>query len=103
MIHDYYSYKKESYICRHCGWTGSGSEVDPGEMFNDGFELDCPKCHERFPGLILFLRLMDYIFMVIKYFLQTKLKNFLIGSKQTRKKNKEISTYYSTSGKVATL
>jgi len=54
MADNYYSYKNEKLSCEHCGWTGLGSEVEQGEMFNDGFELDCPKCHERFPGLILF-------------------------------------------------
>jgi len=59
MIHDYYSYKKDSFTCGQCGWTGPGSEADLGEMYNDGFELDCPKCHERFPGLILFPKIEE--------------------------------------------
>jgi hypothetical protein len=54
MGNDYYSYKSESYYCKHCGWSGLGSEVEQGETFADGFEVNCPKCGERFPGLILF-------------------------------------------------
>lgn len=51
---DYDTYKSETFSCKHCGWTGLGSEASQGEMFNAGFELDCPKCHERFPVLICF-------------------------------------------------
>lgn len=54
MSYNDYSYKSEKYSCQHCGWTGLGDELKFGEMFNDGFEVNCPKCHERFPGLILF-------------------------------------------------
>ena len=54
MTDNYYSYKKKRFACEHCGWTGLGSKVEQGETFEDGFEVDCPKCHERFPGLILF-------------------------------------------------
>ena len=25
-----------------------------GDWYDDGFEVDCPKCHERFPELIMF-------------------------------------------------
>lgn len=53
MIKDYYSYEIENFSCRHCGWTGTGKEVEMGEMFDDGFEVDCPNCHENFPGLIM--------------------------------------------------
>ena len=51
---DIYTYEVEKYSCKHCGWSGYGKEVVQGEMFNDGFEVNCPKCCERFPGLILF-------------------------------------------------
>lgn len=54
MNTDYYSYKGEKFSCNHCGWTGTGKEVEEGEMFEDGFEVDCPNCHEHFPGLIMF-------------------------------------------------
>ncbi len=54
MNRDYYSYKGEKFSCRHCGWIGTGKEVEEGEMFDDGFEVDCPKCQEHFPGLIMF-------------------------------------------------
>src|SRR5688500_10385759 len=54
MADNFYSYQNESYSCKHCGWTGIGKDVAQGEMFDDGFEVNCPNCHERFPGLILF-------------------------------------------------
>ena len=54
MITDYYSSVDEKFSCNHCGWTGTGKEVEEGEMFEDGFEVDCPNCHEHFPGLIMF-------------------------------------------------
>ena len=40
MIYDYYSYKNESYACRHCGWTGSGSEVDKVEGIRKWLHID---------------------------------------------------------------
>jgi len=54
MKTDYYSYKGEKFSCRNCGWTGTGKDVEMGEMFKDGFEVNCPNCHEHFPGLIMF-------------------------------------------------
>ena len=54
MPDNYHSYKKEYFSCKHCGWRGLGSSVEQGELFRDGFELNCPYCHEPFPGLILF-------------------------------------------------
>lgn len=54
MENDYFTYKSETFKCRHCGWTGTGKEVKMGDWYDDGFEVDCPKCHEHFPGLIMF-------------------------------------------------
>lgn len=54
MKTDYYSFKGEKFSCRNCGWTGTGKDVEMGEMFKDGFEVNCPNCHEHFPGLIMF-------------------------------------------------
>lgn len=54
MGDNYYTYKSENFVCKHCGWTGLGKEVILGEMFHFGFEVDCPKCYERFTELILF-------------------------------------------------
>jgi hypothetical protein len=53
MSDNYYSYKKEKYSCEHCDWIGLGNEL-ADEMFDGGFEVFCPNCHEPFPGLILF-------------------------------------------------
>jgi hypothetical protein len=54
MGDNFYTYESENFVCKHCGWTGLGKEVEQGEMFHSGFEVDCPNCHERFPGLIQF-------------------------------------------------
>ena len=54
MNNDYFTYKASTFICRHCGWTGPGNKVKMGDWYDDGFEVDCPKCHERFPELIMF-------------------------------------------------
>ena len=54
MEYDYFTYKTQTFICSHCGWTGTGKEVKMGDWYDDGFELNCPKCHEHFPGLIMF-------------------------------------------------
>ena len=54
MGNTYYAYTNESYSCKHCGWTGLGKDVTQGDMFDAGFEVECPNCNERFPGLIQF-------------------------------------------------
>ena len=54
MEYDYFTYKAATFICRHCGWTGTGKDVKTGDWYDDGFELNCPRCHEHFPGLIIF-------------------------------------------------
>jgi hypothetical protein len=59
FMSNYYSYQSETYQCRHCGWSGPGTEVLQGEVFEAGFEVDCPKCHETFRGLIVFPTIED--------------------------------------------
>lgn len=54
MFLNYYNYKTHYFRCQHCGWYGTGAQASKGETFEAGFELDCPKCYERFPGLISF-------------------------------------------------
>jgi hypothetical protein len=43
---EYYEYKDQTYTCKHCGWTGPGSETKSGDSFRDGYEINCPKCNE---------------------------------------------------------
>lgn len=54
MTTNYYTYEKEKFTCLNCGWAGLGSEVTQGDMFGDGFEIECPKCFYRFNVLVLF-------------------------------------------------
>lgn len=45
---------KEEYSCTKCGWNGTGKDLKKGDSFDAGFEIHCPKCYERLPGLILY-------------------------------------------------
>lgn len=54
IFDNYYTYKNNKYLCKNCGWTGMGIETEQGDFFKDGFEIDCPKCHERLKELIIF-------------------------------------------------
>jgi hypothetical protein len=50
----YYSYKKETFTCNHCGWKGLGSDVTSGEMYDGFFEIHCPKCDKILSELVSF-------------------------------------------------
>lgn len=41
-----YTYKKHLYRCEKCGWSGYGEELEQGDLYRDGFEVNCPKCKE---------------------------------------------------------
>lgn len=41
---DYYNYKKELIVCTKCSWKGEGKLLNQGELYNELFELNCPKC-----------------------------------------------------------
>jgi hypothetical protein len=48
MQFNYFTYKTESVTCRHCGWTGKGSELSYGD-FSEAHsicDLNCPSCGE---------------------------------------------------------
>ena len=40
-------FARSTITCRHCGWTGKGSEMKNGDCFGDGVEKDCPACSEK--------------------------------------------------------
>jgi len=46
-MNHYYEYKKESFKCSECGWTGKGAKTEIGEIFESVFEIDCPKCGNK--------------------------------------------------------
>lgn len=52
----YYERLAMSFTCADCGWTGVGSQLEAGELFEDLVEFDCPNCSRRitfsvFPSL----------------------------------------------------
>lgn len=50
----FHEYTNEKFQCPYCEWSGLGSELSQGDVWAAGFEIHCPKCHERLPGLIEF-------------------------------------------------
>lgn len=47
IIFDYYQHRKQTWTCEACGWTGLGSALEIGEVYDTLHELDCPQCHIR--------------------------------------------------------
>ena len=41
---NYYEYKELKFSCKKCGWFGSGSKLQIGEVFDTLEELECPNC-----------------------------------------------------------
>lgn len=44
---NFYTYTKFEYRCHKCGWLGFGEEMERGDSYDNGFEIECPKCGER--------------------------------------------------------
>ena len=45
---NYFTYKKEQFVCKKCNWQGSGNELafsDFSEKFSI-VDMECPKCFE---------------------------------------------------------
>ena len=40
-------WKATQHKCFKCSWTGLGSEMEQGDVFDYLFEMDCPKCGEH--------------------------------------------------------
>lgn len=55
---NHYFFKTTPVICQACGWSGTGSEARSGEMFDEAYEYDCPKCDETI-GSVPFPSLTD--------------------------------------------
>jgi hypothetical protein len=48
MSRSYYSdWKSEQCKCFNCKWTGFGSELEQGDVFEQLFEMCCPSCGEH--------------------------------------------------------
>ncbi|HLW33910.1 MAG TPA: hypothetical protein VKX40_16740 [Aequorivita sp.] len=47
-MNNIYTYKTHEYRCDKCGWIGFGEELERSDFFQDGFEVNCPKCGELF-------------------------------------------------------
>jgi hypothetical protein len=45
IIFDYYQHRQQTWTCNQCEWTGPGSALEVGEVFEALHELDCPQCH----------------------------------------------------------
>ncbi len=53
---NYYDFLERPAQCPHCGWQGTGAQLDLGEMFAQSAEYLCPRCgghclHQLFPTL----------------------------------------------------
>ena len=45
---EWYDFKASDITCKHCDWSGLGSDLKQGEWFRDGTEFDCPECGEKY-------------------------------------------------------
>src|SRR5690554_3205623 len=59
-MNNVYTYKTHEYRCDKCGWIGFGEELKQGEVFQEGFEVNCPKCDELFE-LVVFPTLSEIL------------------------------------------
>ena len=48
----YYSWKTDLVRCKQCTWNGTGKEAIQGDPLDEGFFLNCPKCHKEFISYI---------------------------------------------------
>lgn len=47
MANYYSGWREHQYECPKCTWTGTGEACATGGMFQDLWEIECPKCGER--------------------------------------------------------
>ena len=57
-----YTYKSHNYQCKNCNWTGKGEVLEQGDLYEDGFEVNCPAC-----GKLLELVVFPTFDEVLKY------------------------------------
>ena len=46
---NYFTFKKEDFVCPKCGWKGKGSELSDGDFSEEHAicDLECPSCFEH--------------------------------------------------------
>lgn len=45
-MNNVYTYKEHQYTCDNCGWSGKGEVLKQGDLYEEGFEVNCPECKE---------------------------------------------------------
>ena len=45
-MNNVYTYKKHQYHCDNCDWNGKGEVLKQGDLYEEGFEVNCPECKE---------------------------------------------------------
>ena len=53
-------HQEAHFFCDHCHWEGPGKELSVGDIYDAGYEIHCPKCGERLPGLVEFQRISNW-------------------------------------------
>jgi len=46
LIAKYGNWKNEAYTCNRCKWSGTGTELNEGEVHREAYEMCCPQCHQ---------------------------------------------------------
>ena len=44
LVDSFGDFCSAKHSCRHCTWSGLGSDMTSGESFGDGIEKHCPQC-----------------------------------------------------------
>ena len=67
-----------------------------GDWYDDGFEVDCPKCHERFPELIMFP-------MIDEVMEKGSKKDKLAAAKQKKSREKWLASLLKSTNQLPDL
>ena len=59
-MNNVYTYKNHQYNCENCDWSGKGEVLKQGDLFEDGFEVNCPNC-KYLLELVLFPTLSEVL------------------------------------------
>lgn len=52
--HNYYQHGDENFLCPKCNWKGKGKQLKVGELFEELFEIHCPKCSKKLEDVVMF-------------------------------------------------
>ncbi len=52
-MNNIYNYKSHQYQCKNCDWTGKGEVLEQGDLYEDGFEVNCPECGNLLEFVVL--------------------------------------------------